>query len=95
MVSSEYETLKDKYDKLEREVEIEFEAHTFYKREWESACERYNSMELDHDELKARVDKLVGALKAIAAHPDVVATQGLFESREAARQALAAYEGLV
>jgi hypothetical protein len=38
-------------------------------------------------------DRYRTTLKAIAAYPDVVATQGLFESREAARSALAAYEG--
>ena len=50
---------------LERDFETESEAHTFYKREWEYACDRYNSLKLDHDELKARAEKLVEALKGL------------------------------
>ncbi|HNC91108.1 MAG TPA: hypothetical protein PL000_19400, partial [Anaerolineales bacterium] len=43
---------KSAYDKLERAWEVESEAHTFYKREWEAACERYDSLKADYDELK-------------------------------------------
>ena len=84
---------KSAYDKLERAWEVESEAHTFYKREWEAACERYDSLKADYDELKSGAAKLVEALKRIAASPDVYPTQGLYRTRDLARQVLAEYEG--
>lgn len=36
----------------------EFEDHRFYKREWESACERYDYTASERDELKTEVEHL-------------------------------------
>lgn len=59
---------------LERDFETESEAHTFYKQEWELACERYNSLKLDHEDAEIRCASLKAKLQSAVLALELYAT---------------------
>ena len=60
----EYVEITNERNQLRRELESAQEGERFYRREWESACERYNYAQEERDEARAECERL----KADAKH---------------------------
>ena len=60
----EYVEITNERNQLRRDLESAQEGERFYRREWESACERYNYAQEERDEARAECERL----KADAKH---------------------------
>lgn len=63
-------------DQLRRELESAQEGERFYRREWESACERYNYAQEERDEARAECERLRAACKRNPSSGSCIAALG-------------------
>jgi hypothetical protein len=61
----EYVEITNERNQLRRDLESAQEGERFYRREWESACERHNYAQEERDEARAEVGQLKSTINAM------------------------------